>query len=464
MTDIGVTTVDAPPQAPPPDVLWTVHQRDARHTREFLAQVATQRGAPEQAFVTATITSPPYANLVNYGSSNQIGFGQSYEDYLNECEQIFSDVHQYTVEEGSLWLIADTLMGTGQPGAPTGLLPLPFALADRAARHGWILREVIIWRKDRTRPWAGPGRLRNGFEYILYFVKTSKFKHHVERVRDVRSLRSWWVKYPERHNPWGMTPDNVWEIPIPVQGSWASTELRHACPFPEELVRRILLLSTDEGDVVFDPFSGSGMVAATAEKESRLPLGTELSAEFCRIYADVIRPNVLTADRPIVDVDAADMTGTLLTLRVLKYPKDLIRQLLRTGEKRAALLGAYVEAAPFEMTPRSTDYGAVECKLVLPDNVSQKVLDETQDRVTRAELVAPLSKYGLAVHTQVIRLQQLGLSASPDRTFAAYIEGRTWNAQLSVLGVDVNDWLLGSRAQKFPPILSPMEIHQSLEE
>ena len=254
-----------------------------------------------------------------------------------------------------------------------------------------ILRDVIVWRKDRTRPWAGRGKLRNGFEYVLFFVKTAKFKHHVERLRDVRSAKSWWVKYPERYNPWGMTPDNVWEIPIPVQGSWASSELRHACPFPAELVRRMVELSTDPGDVVFDPFSGSGMVAAVAEADGRLPLGTELNKEFCDIYEEVIRPAVAAADKPEIDVDAADLTGRLITLRALKYPKELVRQLFRTGIERSDIEFVYVDAEPFDQSPKSTGYASITCVLSVRNALTDSQIEDLEARIERASSRAPLS-------------------------------------------------------------------------
>ncbi len=462
-----MTGVEAPARhtrLPHTEELWSVHQGDARNTRAFLTQIADEAGFGDAPFLTTTITSPPYANLVDYGPDRQIGFGQSYEDYLDECGVVFESVYARTKDDGSLWMVADTLMGAASSTAPSALIPLPFALADRATKAGWILRDVIIWRKDRTRPWTSAGRLRNGFEYVLYFVKSSNFKHHVERLRDLRNIRSWWIKYPERHNPWGMTPDNVWEIPIPVQGSWASNELRHACPFPAELVRRMVQLSTDEGDIVFDPFSGSGMVAAVAEADSRRGLGTELSEKFCATYRDFVRPTVLAEQGFELDVDATDLTGTLLTLRALKYPKDLVRQLLRTGTPRESIVAVFVGALPFEMTPRSNNYGDVSCVIFVNESLSETELADLKQRTARAEARAPLSKYGLNVTTD-FRRPSVGLGdLSEGAPLAAYLEGHTWEVGQMILGEDQDRWLAGAHAKKFPPILSSMETRQTLED
>lgn len=461
MSDIGSALV--PVAASLDRDVWTVHQGDARNTRQFLAEISRATSEPGLPFLTATITSPPYANLVDYGPEDQIGFGQTYDRYLAECEQIFASVHEWTREDGALWLVADTLMAE-RDGGPSALMPLPFALADRASKAGWVLRDVIIWRKDRTRPWAGRGKLRNGFEYVLFFVKSSKFKHHVDRLRDLRSVKPWWVKYPERYNPWGMTPDNVWDIPIPVQGSWASNELRHACPFPAELVRRIVELSTDEGDIVFDPFSGSGMVAAVAEAGGRVPLGTELNPQFCEVYETVIRPTTVSGAKPEIDMDAGDLTGRLLTLRVLKYPKELMRQLLRTGVDRKTLELAYIEAKPFDQDPRNTNYGTARCVIFVRDTLSEAEVEDVRARVERATSRAPLSKYGLTVDVSVVKLASRAVELGEDRELAAYTEGRTWDAATLVNSSSFSTQFEGMNAGKFPPILSTMEIHQMLED
>ncbi len=251
-----------------------------------MERAARAAGREDQPFLQTTITSPPYATLVDYGSENQIGFGQSYEDYLESCKSIFQSVHKWTLDTGSMWVVADSLLDRRKSGSPSRLVPLPFELAAQAESVGWTLREVVIWRKDRTRPWSHHGKLRNGFEYVLFFVKSNSFTFNVDRLRDTGNLKSWWVKYPERHNPWGMSPDNVWEIPIPVQGSWDNSAFRHACPFPPELVRRMVVLSSDEGDVVFDPFAGSGAVVTGAIQEGRRGLGIELSPEYVSLFRE----------------------------------------------------------------------------------------------------------------------------------------------------------------------------------
>ncbi|MBX3094178.1 MAG: hypothetical protein KF680_06530 [Cryobacterium sp.] len=442
---------------------WTVHQGDARQLADFLPRGAQQHGSEGAPFIQTTITSPPYANLVDYGAANQIGFGQSYQDYLAACRTVFEDVYRWTLDGGSLWLVADSLMTPNGRGTPSRLVPLPFDLAAEAAKVGWTLREVIVWRKDRTRPWSHPGKLRNGFEYVLFFVKSKSFKFNVDRLRETSSLKSWWVKYPERHNPWGMTPDNVWDIPIPVQGSWADSSLRHACPFPPELVRRMVALSSEEGDVVFDPFAGSGMVVATAESEGRRALGVELNPEYVEAFHQRVRP-VLTRRSTAGSVKPVGlMTQRLLELRVLKYPKELAKQLLREGFTAAQLIGMIVDVESINWTPAQTGYASIICTVVVSEQLSEIERARLSKAVEDATSRAPLSRYGLRVSCSILPLTDI-LEDRDETSLAVYTKGRTWNASHVIPASALAGWLREQGSQSVVPIVSELQVNQSLEE
>ncbi|TFB80426.1 site-specific DNA-methyltransferase [Terrimesophilobacter mesophilus] len=440
---------------------WTVHQGDARNTDAFLAKIAQSTKGVSEPFLTTSITSPPYANVVDYGVPGQIGFSQSYDDYLEECHLIFASLYKWTNDDGSMWLVADSVTQSPGPGRPSRLRPLPFDLGRMAESAGWTLRDVIVWRKDRTRPWSNRGRLRNGFEYVLYFVKSDKYKYRIDRLRDFSGLKSWWVRYPERHNPWGLAPDNVWEIPIPLQGSWATTQLRHACPFPSALVERILLLSTDEGDVVFDPFAGSGMVAAVSEASKRLALGIELNPTFVKAYQQHIRPETLI-DREVGTPEIATITTELLlSLRVLKFPRELLRQILRGGIRRNEIAGVVVSAAPFDLTPRSSSYASISCELWLADSVSEVRGEEILRLAELVSAVPPLSKFTLDCIVKVTSLAD-GSARHADEVFSVYRKGRTWS-EFDRHGGEWVPYLEKFSADSLPPILSALTVQQALE-
>src|SRR5438876_5336969 len=142
----------------PPPGFWTVHQGDARKL-EILLQAYSTSSEP---LITCTITSPPYWKLKDYGHGDQIGWGQDYEDYLIDCRRILRALFRHTRSDGSLWLVADTL--TKKESQHSRVQPLPFDLMVQAEVAGWILRDLVIWKKDKTLPWSSKGRFRNTFE------------------------------------------------------------------------------------------------------------------------------------------------------------------------------------------------------------------------------------------------------------------------------------------------------------
>ncbi|KAM3114367.1 DNA-methyltransferase [Phormidesmis sp. 146-33] len=129
-------------------------------------------------------------------------------------------------------------------------------------------------------------------ESILHFRKTKKFYMNVENVRILYSEHT--LKYPDRPqaetsqygshekiwhpNPKGAKPRDVIEIPTTCNGMDEKTN--HLTQKPEELVRKFLLASSQRGDVIVDPFLGSGTTAVVAEQLGRKWLGCDLSAEY----------------------------------------------------------------------------------------------------------------------------------------------------------------------------------------
>ena len=167
---------------------FRLHCADARGLAETFAEL----DLPNKPFITTTITSPPYGGLKDYGGESQVGWRQHHEDYLADCGKVLEQVHAATLDHGCLWLIADTIAARNTKGV-SPLQMLPFQLAEQASAAGWVLRDIIIWHKDRTVPWAASGRLRNAFEYVLFFVKSKSFKHYPKRVAEPINASKWWV-------------------------------------------------------------------------------------------------------------------------------------------------------------------------------------------------------------------------------------------------------------------------------
>jgi DNA modification methylase len=309
--------------------IFKLHNSDARDLREVLGYYRSKK------FVNVTITSPPYYDLKSYGFENQIGYGQDYRKYLEDIADVFRQIYDITDDSGSLWIIIDTFAKDGL------IMNLPFELSEKLKpttdKKGWILTDIIIWKKDKTLPWSRKGQLRNIFEYILFFTKSKKFKFHVDRIRisDPSRLKEWWVKYPERYNPKGAVLANVWEYPIPTQGIWNRQPLRHFNPLPMGMIDTIITLTTDRGDVVFDPFAGSGTVLAVADYLGRRWLGFEMSKRYCADFERNILPTVKEAmsiekeRRTELERLRRKFEITIKKLRLNKFPKTLVKELSR---------------------------------------------------------------------------------------------------------------------------------------
>lgn len=224
------------------------------------------------------ISSPPYFDLLDYdGAKNQIGFGtKNYESYLDEIVKIFDKCYDFAKQNASFWLIIDTFKKQGE------VIPLPFDINRKLHelnKKTWNLKEVIIWDKEKNLPWNSKGRLKNQFEYILYFTKGENFTFNIDKVREINDLKKWWLSYPERYNPIGKAPSNLWQFTTPIRG-WGNGKQNHFCPFPFALIEKIISIASNPGDVIFDPFLGSGSVIALASVMERNAYGIDINKKY----------------------------------------------------------------------------------------------------------------------------------------------------------------------------------------
>ena len=229
------------------------------------------------------LTSPPYYDTKSYSrNNNQIGCNQDYQDYINDTVSVLQQCYEVTSDTATLWLVMDTVQRNKK------LYPLPFDINAKLEEQtlnapsqakGWILRDVIIWNRPKNLPWHTKGRLKHEFEYILFFSKNNSYKYHTDRIREIYEYKDWWLTYPERYNPKGKPPSNIWQFSIPIRG-WGNSHQKHLCPFPFPLIERILTIASDAGDVILDPFAGSGSVIGLAFYMNRKAIGFDVSPEY----------------------------------------------------------------------------------------------------------------------------------------------------------------------------------------
>ncbi len=358
-------------------LLNTIYNTDARNILDII---------PSDTKVSTTITSPPYYDMKDYDSDNQVGYGQTYSEYLNDLQSIFKSVLKITEENGTLWIIIDTFKRNNQ------VVTLPFDLSDKLKEIGWLLQDVIIWKKDKTVPWSTNGFIQKKFEYILFFSKSIDYKSNKDSVRvyDTSQLKKWWVKYPERYNPKGKALDEVWEFPIPTQGSWGEEYIRHFCPLPQSMVATMIQISTDENDNILDPFAGSGTVLSQSAYMKRNYIGFELNKKYISMFKEYLE-KTFSKYRNEYELfsqnkDQGDFEKRILNLRSLKFARVLINNIEKNTK-----LGNF----KIFVTPKNTS--KIKHKLLRVDYQIIGKIDEEifLDKVKVLTNKPPLSKFGI---------------------------------------------------------------------
>jgi len=348
------------------DSVYDIYQNDARNLKSVLGE----HFESTDGLVDAIITSPPYADMQDYGDQDEQVGEQLYEEFLADLRTIFKQCYEVASSESTLWIVTDTFRRNNRVVRP------PFDIADdlenlenhrfcpnedcngRLQRNrgtgmlhcdiceekknplneSWQLKDHLIWNKQRTRPWRKKGQLRNVYEHISMYAKTDEYKYNADsiRIQNTDEFGRWWVNYPERYHPKGKLPENIWEYPIPKQGEWGPKLNYHPSPFPQGLVERIIKLATDPGDVVLDPFAGVGSTLAVAERLNRRPIGFELNGDFIEYYHDHVLPTVgrqKTEQQTLVEEDPGpNLENLIWTLRIHKYAFRLQRELIRSDE------------------------------------------------------------------------------------------------------------------------------------
>ena len=223
------------------------------------------------------ITSPPYWNLKNYGSDGEIGQG-SYEDYLEQMNAVWDQCYRLAKKDAVL------VINVANRRHKKQYVPIAVDIASRM--RGWKLWDMPIWYIPNALPQPNAYRERlldNKYEFLLVFTKDghSDYEFHKPRVpqkyisADPRS---------EKNNAAGRCVGNI--IRIPAYRPPNIKQLGyHVAAFPEELVAFMLESYTSQGDVVLDPFVGSGTTLKVARGMRRSGIGIELNQEFRDLIA-----------------------------------------------------------------------------------------------------------------------------------------------------------------------------------
>jgi len=236
--------------------------------------------------IDLTVTSPPYDNL------------RTYKGHTWDFEGVANELYRVTKQGGVVvWVVGDATINGSETGTS-------FRQALRFIEIGFRLHDTMIYY--RQSPFPSNERYNQCFEYMFVFCK-GKIKTFNPDVRQLKSAKSfnkdvssktYRGKNGETAKPDEQaikrltlaqsselkTADNIWYIPSGYMvGSKDIDSFKHPATFPEQLAKDHIISWSNEGDVVLDPFSGSGTTCKMAKLLNRNYIGIEVAKEYCDI-------------------------------------------------------------------------------------------------------------------------------------------------------------------------------------
>lgn len=254
----------------------------------------------EDGVLQTTVTSPPYFGHRKYDTDHpaEIGVEGSLGDYISNLVGVFEKLRLKTADSGTLWLNLGDTYRNGQ------LLGVPWRVALALVDVGWRLRSDVIWHKPNAMPSSVKNRPTVDHEYVFLFAKNDSYFYDADSIREphvtlsptskMRGGRNHLGKrgstpeagknagnsnlhdarWDQAFHPKGRNRRTVWNIPL------GKNREAHFAVFPEKLVETCLLATSAPGDLVGDPFTGSGTTGIIAKQLGRGFLGAEISEKY----------------------------------------------------------------------------------------------------------------------------------------------------------------------------------------
>jgi DNA modification methylase len=268
--------------------------------------------------VQTCITSPPYYGLRDYGNGGQIGLEETPQKFVESLVEVFSCVWDILEDDGTLWMnLGDSYSaggrGGGQEGGiqagnkgsttgevfaawkvegfrPKNLLGIPWRVAIAMQDFGWNLRQDIIWHKPNPMPESVTDRCTKAHEYIFLFSKKQKYYFDHEAIKE--PVKEDWGTRDRTNGKYhnegtGLTPHTGLEKSYEMANKrsvWtvntSTYKGAHFATFPAKLIEPMILAGSKVGDIVLDPFFGSGTTGQVAQNLGRKWIGCELNKDY----------------------------------------------------------------------------------------------------------------------------------------------------------------------------------------
>jgi len=283
----------------------------APDTTMYVGDVLDALAALPDESVQCVVTSPPYWGLRDYLVEGQIGLEATPEGFVARLVEVFRDVRRVLRADGVMFLnLGDSYAGSASGIKPKDLVGIPWRVAFALQADGWWLRSDIIWAKPNPMPESVSDRPTKAHEYLFLLTKRANYYYDADAIREplmgssvarlaqnvegqagsdrahggsktngtmkaVGGARS--SDKQDGQQVSGANKRSVWEIATQPFSGW------HFATFPEALVEPCVLAGSRPGDVVLDPFGGSGTVSAVARRLGRRSVYIDLNPEYAAL-------------------------------------------------------------------------------------------------------------------------------------------------------------------------------------
>ena len=262
----------------------------------------------EDNSVASIVTSPPYFAMRNYGNGeNELGLEKDREDYMNNLINIFTECRRVLKDDGSLMVNINEKV---ENGSYQGVV---HEFVYKMLKNGWRLNDEILWLKNNP-VYTGGKRTVRSHEYIFHFVKSdaTEFFYNEALVEKFYDNDGSYIygdgkKLPKFLSGMDFTKGSRIKTNVANTGELrkqCGTEgfyLSHSATFPADIPGLLVLLTSKEGDLVVDPFNGTGVTGEVCKVLGRSYVGYDLNPEFImatkvRMKNTVLRKSVIHFD------------------------------------------------------------------------------------------------------------------------------------------------------------------------
>jgi len=290
--------------------------------------IEVMREIPDGVIQTC-VTSPPYWGLRDYGQDGQLGLEKTPEEYVAKMVEVFREVRRILKDDGTLWLnLGDSYAanrGYQVPDSkhtdvgnkigmradmfglkPKDLVGVPWMVAFALRADGWFLRQDIVWSKPNPMPESVRDRCTKAHEYIFLLSKSGKYYYDADAIKEpvkessikrlgqdvdnqtgsyrvpsktngpmkaVYGGRNKHDGYGTRIHSGNEDHGKYVEVGVNKRSVWTVTTQpypeAHFATYPSKLIEPCIMAGSREGDIVLDPFGGSGTTAHTARRLDR---------------------------------------------------------------------------------------------------------------------------------------------------------------------------------------------------